>query len=478
MKIRTKLVLSAGFLIEIVCCVGLLVLLITQNVNTATQKELLANQFVRDVFDLNLLTDDYLLHQEERAIVQWHKKSQIIEMALTRTELNDPHTKEHLKRISQSLSDSQKTFDQLVGSPTKEQPSDLDKRLIGKLQINAQVMFGSATQLSYEVLKERELVKEWADMLIPTLVFVLAFVIFLIFLLLYRSIIRPINNLVAVAQKVQRGDLSKRAAIFSKDEMGDLASADNLMLDALKESHENLEQKVQERTKELQAANKDLEAFSYSVSHDLRAPLRAIDGFSQILEEDYATKFDKEGKDVITTIRTSTKKMGDLIDDLLTFSRIGRQAIKTEKIDMTILAKTIFDELKKANSNRSITFTCENLPPTQGDPMLMRQVWVNLLSNAIKYTKNQKTAIITLGSTEKKDTIVYWVKDNGAGFDMQYVNKLFGVFQRLHDARDFEGTGVGLAIVARIIAKHGGKVWAEGLVNKGATFSFSLPKST
>lgn len=227
----------------------------------------------------------------------------------------------------------------------------------------------------------------------------------------------------------------------------------------------------------LQAANKELEAFSYSVSHDLRAPLRAIDGFSKILSEDYAPKLDDDGQHVIATIRQSTEQMGQLIDDLLAFSRLGRQAIKKEVIQMTVLAKTVFDELKLINPGRNINFTCPDLPDAQADASLVREVWVNLLSNAIKYTKKKDQATITVGSQNTDKETTYYVKDNGAGFDMKYVDKLFGVFQRLHSPQDFEGTGVGLAIVARIVTKHGGKVWAEGQVDQGATFYFSLPRA-
>ncbi len=226
----------------------------------------------------------------------------------------------------------------------------------------------------------------------------------------------------------------------------------------------------------LKEANKELEAFSYSVSHDLRAPLRAIDGFSKILSEDYTEKLDDEGKHVIATIRSSTQQMGQLIDDLLSFSRLGRQAIKTQDVAMTTLAKTVFDELKLASPQRSVQFTYPELPIAHVDPSLIRQVWANLLSNALKYTKKKEVAVITIGSNVTDEDNIYYVKDNGAGFDMKYVDKLFGVFQRLHSAQDFEGTGIGLSIVERIIKKHGGKVWAEGVVDQGATFYFSLPK--
>lgn len=236
-----------------------------------------------------------------------------------------------------------------------------------------------------------------------------------------------------------------------------------------------LEQRVIERTAQLDAANKDLESFSYSVSHDLRAPLRAIDGFSLILLEDHADKLDAEGKRVANVIRDNTQKMGQLIDDILAFSRAGRKALEMSDIDMRDLAASVFEELKPSAANRDIQLDIKPLPGCRGDRAMLRQVWSNLLSNAIKFTRGKATARIEIGGDASDKECAYYVKDNGAGFDMQYSNKLFGVFQRLHGPEEFEGTGVGLAIVKRIVDKHGGQVWAEGKIDEGATFHFTLP---
>ncbi len=227
---------------------------------------------------------------------------------------------------------------------------------------------------------------------------------------------------------------------------------------------------------ELKEVNKELEAFSYSVSHDLRAPLRAITGFSNILLEDYTDTLDAEGKRLLNVIQSNTKKMGQLIDDLLSFSRLGRKEIKKSNVNMEDLAKSIFEELRIIDPERITKLNLQTLPPARGDPTLIREVFVNLLTNAIKFTKNTLNAVIEIGGESKGRENIYYVKDNGVGFDMEYVNKLFGVFQRLHSDKEFEGTGVGLAIVQRVIHRHGGKVWAEGKVNEGATFYFTLPK--
>ena len=305
--------------------------------------------------------------------------------------------------------------------------------------------------------------------------FVFILLIVLNALLFVYSITAPILSLVSVAEQVGAGNLSIRGVVRTRDEIGELTKSLNSMIGTLQESHENLEKKVAERTEQLAVANRDLEAFTYSVSHDLRAPLRSIDGFSKILQEDYAKKIDAEGGHVIATIREGARRMGSLIDDLLAFSRLGRQEIKTANVDMRALATTVFEELRIANPGRAIQFSCADLPVAYADPALMRQVWTNLLSNAVKFTRRKDVATIAIGSAVDGDSTNYFVRDNGVGFDMKYVGNLFVVFQRLHSTQDFEGSGVGLSIVARIVQKHGGRVWAEGAVDRGATFSFSLP---
>jgi PAS domain S-box-containing protein len=241
--------------------------------------------------------------------------------------------------------------------------------------------------------------------------------------------------------------------------------------------NEELEQRVIQRTAQLEAANKELESFSYSVSHDLRAPLRAIHGYTNILLTEYENRLDEEGKRLFRIIYSSASQMGVLIDDLLKFSRIGKSSMTSLLIDMKIIAMTVFDEMNPKIDNRVIKLNISKLIKAHADPALIKLVWINLISNAIKYSSTKEISEISIGSRIIGDMIVYNIKDNGVGFDMQYKHKLFGVFQRLHNEKDFEGNGVGLAIVQRIINKHGGKVWAEGEVDKGATFYFSLPAS-
>jgi PAS domain S-box-containing protein len=237
----------------------------------------------------------------------------------------------------------------------------------------------------------------------------------------------------------------------------------------------DLERRVEERTEQLKKTNKELESFAYTVSHDLRAPLRAIDGFSAILSKDYHDVFDVEGRRIIQVIRHNAQKMGVLIDELLTFSRLGRAQMVPSQIAMKEMAAFVFDELSTAGTDHAIEFNLGDIPPVQGDPSMIKQVWMNLISNALKFSSLQEVSKITISSREASKNIIYCIEDNGSGFDMKYYSKLFGVFQRLHTEKEFEGTGVGLAIVQQVVERHGGKIWAEGRLNQGATFYFSLP---
>jgi len=244
--------------------------------------------------------------------------------------------------------------------------------------------------------------------------------------------------------------------------------------EAVRALNEQLDQRVRERTAELVAANKELESFSYSVSHDLRAPLRAINGFSNLLISDYADKLPAEGLGYLDKVKENANKMASLIDDLLTFSRLSRNPPKKRRVDLRGLVVQVIEDLHAETGNRQIKWTIEDLPPCHADPALLKQVYANLIGNALKYTRPRNPAVIEIGSRKLRGQTVYSVRDNGVGFDMRYVGNLFGVFQRLHSESEFEGTGIGLAIVQRIVNRHGGRIWAEAEVDQGATFSFTL----
>ena len=292
-----------------------------------------------------------------------------------------------------------------------------------------------------------------------------------------RRLTKPLVGVTRAAEAIAAGNLEPRVPIGRDDELGRLARSFNTMAEQVARSHHHLEAQVAQRTQALEGTNAELESFSYSVSHDLRAPLRAIHGFARMLLEDHQAQLDPEAQRLLGVIDQNTRRMGQLIDDLLAFSRLGRKEIVTGVVDMEELTRTVADEVRRTDAGRkgSLVIQIDPLPPAHGDRPLLRQVMSNLLQNAAKFTRDRADAHVEVGSQPDGDQTVYFVKDNGAGFDGRYADKLFGVFQRLHSTEQFDGTGVGLAIVKRIVQRHGGRVWAEGKVDHGAAFYFTLP---
>ncbi len=267
----------------------------------------------------------------------------------------------------------------------------------------------------------------------------------------------------------ENGEIVKIGGVFQDINKRKLASEEIRQLNA------ELEDRVILRTAQLEATNKELEAFAYSVSHDLRAPLRAVDGFSRIVMEDYGDKLGTEGERMLGLIRSNTQKMDQLINDLLNLSRVSRRDLRYSDIDMTEMVTSVFNETAPPDVKGNIKFQVDKLPDAFADPTFLKQVWINLITNAIKFSSKKREPKIKIGSRIENHTYTYFINDNGVGFNQEYAHKLFGVFQRLHKSEDFEGTGVGLAIVQRIIHRFDGKVWAESVEGKGATFYFSLP---
>ncbi len=300
-----------------------------------------------------------------------------------------------------------------------------------------------------------------------------------------RSVADPIVRLAETAHTVsqQRNYSLRVPATSNRDELSSLITTFNDMLeqieardDALQEAHNSLEWRVQERTAQLNAVNEELEAFSYSVSHDLRAPLRHMSAFSQLLTEEYGESLHADARHYLDRIQESAKRMGQLVDDLLKMGQISRRALTSVKTDLNSLLNEVVKDLQLECAQRNIRWQIGELPSVECDPGLMKQVFMNLVSNAVKYSRRRESALIEVGLMIEEDgTPVIFIRDNGAGFDQRYADKLFGVFQRLHRADEFEGTGVGLATVQRIIKRHGGKIWALGELDKGSTFFFTLP---
>jgi PAS domain S-box-containing protein len=280
---------------------------------------------------------------------------------------------------------------------------------------------------------------------------------------------------VASRWALQRDDAGKPVAVLeTNNDITERKRAE----EEIRKLNAELEQRVTERTAELKATNKELEAFAYSISHDLRAPLRHMAGYAELLQKNASSSLDEKSRRYMTMILESAKRMGDLIDDLLAFSRIGRAEIQKTVVSLEQLVKEALSEVQQETDGRNMDWKIGALPNLYGDRSMLRLALVNLVANAVKFTRKCQQPEIEIGCVDgKENEIVVFIRDNGVGFDMKYVNKLFGVFQRLHRAEEFEGTGIGLATVQRIIHRHGGRVWAEGLVDRGATFYFSVPKS-
>jgi len=308
----------------------------------------------------------------------------------------------------------------------------------------------------------------------------LALVVGLVLALAWGFVARLSKPILAIAEAVRartEGNKDAKVPVSGPVEVAAVARELNRLIEASARAEHGLEDRVRERTAQLEAANQELEGFSYSVSHDLRAPLRAIDGFSRMLTEDYGERLDGEGRRRLQVICDNTRRMARLIDELLDFARLGKKPLACSAIDMTSLAGDVYRELRTAHPEGSPVFDLAPLPAGWGDSPMLRQVFSNILSNALKYVRKDSAPRIEVKGWADGDHDVYCVKDNGVGFDMAYYDKLFGVFQRLHSAAEFPGTGVGLAIVKRVVTRHGGRVWAESTPDEGSSFYFSLPKA-
>lgn len=292
-------------------------------------------------------------------------------------------------------------------------------------------------------------------------------------------VLRPTRTLTATARRLAAGDLSARAGYRGSGELGELARTIDEGSDAIERKTsqiESLNEQLAQRTRQLETSNEELEAFAYSVSHDLRAPLRGIGGFTRILIEEYATDLPEDAARYLNLIEDNTQQMGGLVDGLLAFSRLGRRAMHPQPVEPAALARQALDGLHPELEGRPMDIRIdETMPFFDADPILIQQVFANLLGNAIKYSRGRDPAIIEVGwHPTPEGTPAYFVRDNGHGFDNRYVHKLFGVFQRLHRAEEYEGSGIGLALVQRVVHRHGGRIWAEGELDRGATFSFTI----
>jgi len=623
MKIKNKLYLSICIIIGLVLIIVVTALILSNNLTKVNRTHELMHHIQKDMSELDIVAYEYLLYHEKRMKMQWDLKynslKELIGAEILEEEMKSIHSDlEILDSLFSQLVVNHDKIQQLIQNNAPQKRIDLnqmlDDRLIAELLIKSQSIMNTTSLKSEKVHLEAIKLQRIISKTTLLLIAFLAIITSILMLIIIRSITKPLKELTKGVEIIGRGNLEHKVKVYSKDELGSLATAFNKMTtdlieitasrddlnneittrkqaeeelqkltneleikvkerteelngkiqqldksqeamlfmvedlnktskelkkanreiddwnkkledkvlsrtqelneeiairkqteEELKKHQEHLEEMVEYRTgtlkkaqqslallledvnesrnelelanEQLAAVNDELEAFSYSVSHDLKAPLRAIDGFARIVMEDEYDKVSDEGKDALNIILNNTVKMSRLIDDLLKFSRMGKKKLRVSEISVFPLVKKVYKELLGLNSGRKVELKLEKLYNMWGDNSLITQVFSNLISNAIKYTQPRDEAIIEIGSRKESGKCVYYIKDNGVGFDMKYKDKLFGVFQRLHSPEDFKGTGIGLALVQRIINKHGGKVWAEAEVDKGATFYFSLPLS-
>jgi signal transduction histidine kinase len=421
---------------------------------------------MRTILMMRIVAGEVSTDPTDRHAIQWRAGMRDLTRALETLRRDSMQEEILVQTITDNIRDADELFHRLEAAAARHAISRVaiaSDRINEALQLALGNVNLAALRLSE--LQADEVRAARSEVLRTSFFLVLAMLAILVaYMLVFRRLVlAPIQRLQGATDRIAGGDLEHRVALGSKDELGELGRRFDHMAGELQVSQNRMI-----------AANKELEAFAYSVSHDLRAPLRGMDAFSRILMEKYASNMEEDARHCLQMIRGNAQQMGRLIDDLLSFSRLGQQPLRKERVDQNALVRAVIESLQAERQGRRIDLTVEDLPAAEADPRLLKQVWVNLISNAFKYTRGRDPAAIRIGSQAREGGPAYYVQDNGVGFDMRYAHKLFKVFQRLHRAEDYEGTGVGLAIVQRIIGRHGGRVWPQAAKNQGATFYFTL----
>lgn len=441
----------------------------------------------KGVSGLGLVAFEYIVARPERAKLQWQQRYTSLNQSLRRDMFEEAEERSIMGELRRQLQYLQETFSQLVlldshrsgNAQEMALAQEVEKRLITQIMVMTQNSSADATRLAH--LSELRIIHaQWrTSWLVALLVLLIGAIILLNYVTAQSQILEPIRKLKQGTDAFAKGDLSVRTAVDVRNELGDLSQAFDQMAARLRQSILALEQK----SALLQETNHELESFSYSVSHDLRSPLRGIDGWGLALLEDYGTQLDATAHEYVERIRAETQRMGRLIDDLLQLARVTRTELKFEPVDLSQMATQIAEQLKLSQAQRQITFVIQPGLQVLGDSRLLEIVLLNLFDNACKFTGTRSSARIEFGSSAGEDSAtqagmnVYFVRDNGVGFDMAHAQRLFGAFQRMHRVSEFPGTGIGLATVQRIVHRHGGKIWADASLNVGACFLFTLQQA-
>jgi len=485
MQIRTQQYIGAFISTLLVVLVGITLIRSIRVTDQAIQRSDFANSIdAKGISGLRLVTVEYIIFRSERAKQQWQLRHDSFARLLNQDVFEDPNERSIVNDIRQQNQYLQDAFSALVdldrapdGSATEAALSrEVERRLVTQLMLISQDSVVDARRLAQITTEKIRQSQRQTSRLLALLVALIGIVMASHFVASLNQVLTPIKQLKLGVEAFTRGDFSFRTQVNVNNELGALSRAFDQMAERLEETVTALERK----TIQLLETNRELESFSYSVSHDLRSPLRGIDGWGLALIEDYGEQLDATAHTYVERIRADTQRMGQLIDDLLQLARVTRAEIKHEPVDLSDLAQNLADRLKASQGERQIDFLIQPGLSTLGDPRLLEIALNNLLDNACKFTGKRTEAQIEFGETiadEPEPGIrrkVYFVRDNGVGFDMAHAQRLFGAFQRMHKASEFPGTGIGLATVQRVVHRHGGSVWADAQPDQGSTFYFTL----
>jgi signal transduction histidine kinase len=481
MKIGTKERLVTGMGLAAIGIVAAMVWWTYSEVEDANRQRRVASEIGRGLTELRLLTFEYYLYHNERARVQWDAVSDRVDGLIANARFVEPVQMEIVAGLREKRAAGRHLFAELTAAHNAEREDaaldDASRRfevqLLGQLLTYQQENFTDAFRLNN--LATARIIDAQQRVMIVILagLALIASMIVSASWLLHRGVLAPIAGLQRAARQVAAGNWNFILGVRGDDEIGELSKNFDAMTKSLRESFAQVERS----NHDLAALNEELKAFSYSVSHDLRGPLRSMDGFSLVLLEDYGDKLDAEGKDALERIRGASQRMGYIIDDLLRLSQVTRVELNVTRVDLSAIAREITDAIDREPSGRSVGWAIEPGMSVRADPALTRIAMQNLLQNAWKFTGRTAKPVIRVGALERGAKKVYFVADNGVGFDMAHADSVFAAFQRLHHADDFPGTGIGLAIVQRIIRRHDGEIWVEAKEGEGATFFFSVRES-
>ncbi len=481
MKIARKERLLTGIALVTIGIIAAVILWAYSEVEIADRQRLVASDISRGLSDLRLVTFEYRLHHTERSRAQWNAVSGRLDEIIGRTAFRDPGQAAILASIRARRTEARRLFSLITapnnadgrGDPQDETRRRFEGQLFGQLASYQQENTTDAFHLNRVATQRIDDAQQRVGFVTLAGLALIASVVSGASWILRREVLAPIAQLQHATQHVAEGNWTSALPAHGNDEIGELSRNFNAMTQSLRASFAQ----VEGSNRALATVNQELEAFSYSVSHDLRGPLRSMDGFSLALLEDYDEKLDEEGKDSLRRIRSASQRMGLLIDDLLRLSQVTRAELHETTVDLSAIAREIAEALDQEQPGRTVEWQIDAGLSVQADPPLTRIAMQNLLQNAWKFTGRTGEPIIRVGMARRDGRTVHFVADNGVGFDMAYADRLFGAFQRLHHAVDFPGTGIGLAIVQRIVRRHGGRIWAEAKEGEGATFFFSMKES-